>query len=125
MQKRVLEVLKTWYFPYSAFWSAGQWGGAITPPRTPTGYATGPRPRTALPRADPLEAKDRNARGQGPGQGKKRKCSQKIFFQKKFSGVLQKKTTSKIFFWRSTKFKQVKAKNNAVLEPRTGQFSRI
>ena len=22
MQKRVLEVLKTWYFPYSAFWSA-------------------------------------------------------------------------------------------------------
>ena len=31
MQKRVLEVLKTWYFPYSAFWSAGQWGGAIAP----------------------------------------------------------------------------------------------
>ena len=27
MQKRVLEVLKTWYFSYSAFWSAGQWGG--------------------------------------------------------------------------------------------------
>ena len=31
MQKRVLEVLKTWYFPYSAFWSAGQWGGYSTP----------------------------------------------------------------------------------------------
>ena len=41
MQKRVLEVLKTWYFPYSAFWSAGQWGGgAISPPRPPPGYAT-------------------------------------------------------------------------------------
>ena len=25
-----------------------------------------PRPRTAFPRTDPLEAKDRNARGQGP-----------------------------------------------------------
>ena len=25
-----------------------------------------PRPRTALPRTEPLEAKDRNARGQGP-----------------------------------------------------------
>ena len=35
MQKRVLEVLKTWYFPYSAFWSAGQWGGGIAPPRPP------------------------------------------------------------------------------------------
>ena len=40
MQKRVLEVLKTWYFPYSAFWSAGQWGGAIAPPAPPPGYAT-------------------------------------------------------------------------------------
>ena len=35
MQKRVLEVLKTWYFPYSAYWSAGQWGEAIAPPRPP------------------------------------------------------------------------------------------
>ena len=26
-----------------------------------------PRPRTALPRTEPLEAKDRNARGQGQG----------------------------------------------------------
>ena len=26
-----------------------------------------PRPRTAFPRTDPLEAKDRNARGQGQG----------------------------------------------------------
>ena len=40
MQKRVLEVLKTWYFSYSAFWSAGQWGGAIAPPPPPPGYAT-------------------------------------------------------------------------------------
>ena len=29
-----------------------------------------PRPRTALPRTDPLEAKDRNARGQGQGPRK-------------------------------------------------------
>ena len=26
-QKTVSEVLKTWYFPHSAFCSAGQWGG--------------------------------------------------------------------------------------------------
>ena len=24
-QKTVSDVLKTWYFPYSAFWSTGQW----------------------------------------------------------------------------------------------------
>ena len=27
VQKTVSEVLKMWYFLYSAFWSAGQWGG--------------------------------------------------------------------------------------------------
>ena len=26
MQKIVSEVLKTWYFLYSAFWPAGEWG---------------------------------------------------------------------------------------------------
>ena len=45
MQKRVLEVLKTWYFPYSAFWSAGQWGGAIA---RPPGYATVCKPVFSL-----------------------------------------------------------------------------
>ena len=46
VQKTVSEVLKTWYFYYSGFWSAGQWGGgggggggAIVP-RAPPGYAT-------------------------------------------------------------------------------------
>ena len=33
-------MLKTWYFPYSAFWSAGQWGGYNPPPPAPPGYAT-------------------------------------------------------------------------------------
>ena len=37
-QNTVSEVLKTWYFLYSAFFSAGQWMGFI--PRPP-GYATG------------------------------------------------------------------------------------
>ena len=41
-----------------------------------------PRPRTALPRTDPLEAKD---------QGHKRKCSLKTFF----SGDLKKKSSKK------------------------------
>ena len=53
----------------------------------------GPRPRTALPRTDPLEAKHRNARGQSQGHG--RKCSQKKNF---FSGNLKnKKRSSKKF----------------------------
>ena len=41
------------------------------------------KPRTALQRTDPLEAKDRNARGQGQRHG--RKWSQKKFFKKFFS----------------------------------------
>ena len=65
-----------------------------------------PRPRTAFPRTDTLEAKDRNARGQG--QGHKRKCSpkNKKGLHKNFSGDLQKnkkikKTSSQKFFKRS------------------------
>ena len=55
-----------------------------------------PRPRTALPRTDPLEAKD---------QGLKRKCStQKKGLQKNFLGDLQKKTFFKKFSRRSTNF---------------------
>ena len=65
------------------------------------------RPRTTLSRADPFEAKDRNARGQGQGPrtqaqvlSKKKKFS-KIFFRR---SPKQKKGSSKIFFTRSTKF---------------------
>ena len=47
-----------------------------------------PRPRTTFPKTDTLEAKDRNARGQG--QGHKRKCSSK-----------KKKRSSQKFFKRS------------------------
>ena len=39
MQKMVSEVLKTWYFLYSAFWRAGQWGREknCIPPSNATG----------------------------------------------------------------------------------------
>ena len=77
-----------------------------------------PRPRTAFPRTDALEAKDRNAQGQGPRTqaqvlSKKKKVFTKIFqaiskkkkdLHKNFSSVLHKKTFSKKFFKRSTKF---------------------
>ena len=53
---------------------------------------TRPRPRTALPTTDLLEAKDRNARGQG--QGHRCKCSQKKFFFRRSP----KKRSSKYFF---------------------------
>ena len=57
-----------------------------------------PRPSTAFPRTDTLEAKDRNARGQG--QGHKRKCSSKKknrSSQKFFKRSPQKDVFQKIF----------------------------
>ena len=47
-------------------------------PRPRTQKSPWPRPRTALPKTDPLEAKDRIARGQGQGpRTQAQKCSQK------------------------------------------------
>ena len=54
-----------------------------------------PRTRTALPRTDPFEAKDRNARGQD--QGHRRKCSKKKVFKNFLSDDLQKRKTKKVF----------------------------
>ena len=78
-----------------------------------------PRPRTAFPRTDPLEAKDRNARG----QGHKRKCStKKKVFTKIFQAISTKKRFPKKFSSAPQNFNN--SKNTAVLDPRTGQFSR-
>ena len=63
-----------------------------------------PRPRTALPRTDTLEAKDRNARGQGPRtqaqvlSRKKKRSSQKFFRR---SPKNKKTRSSQKFFKRS------------------------
>ena len=80
-----------------------------------------PRPRTAFPRTEPIEAKDRNARGQGQGPrtllSKKKKG-----LHKNFSGDLHEKTFLKNFSSAPQNFNN--SKNSAVLEPRTGQFSR-
>ena len=40
-QKTVSEKLKTWHFPYSAFWLTDQWKGYSPPPRPLPGYTTG------------------------------------------------------------------------------------
>ena len=114
-----------------------------------------PRPRTqkkseakakdSLPRTDALEAKDRNARGQGPRTqaqvlSKKKKKKKKVF-TKIFQAIppqkkkKKKKVFTKIFQAISTKkrfpnnFSSAPQnfnipKNSAVLEPRTGQFLR-
>ena len=50
------------------------------------GHKKNPRPRTAFPRTDPLEAKDRNARGQGRG----RRTQPQVFSKKKKKKDLQK-----------------------------------
>ena len=62
-----------------------------------------PRPRTALPRTDPLEAKDRPSRGQGPrtqAQVFPKKKVFKIFFQ-----VISKKKVGQKFFFRRSPVK--------------------
>ena len=82
-----------------------------------------PRPRTALPRTDPLEAKDRNARGQGQGprtqaQVLSKKRSSKIFFrqsqkkslQKFFQAFSSKKCLLKIFFQAIYKISTIQKK---------------
>ena len=59
----------------------------------------------AFPRTDTLEAKDRNARGQGQGpRTQAQVLSKKKGLHKNFSSDLHKKTFSKKFFKRSTKF---------------------
>ena len=65
-------------------------------PRPRTQKNPRPRPRTAFPRADTLEAKDRNARGQGPRtqvlskKKKKKRSSQKFFKRSPRKNVFQK-----------------------------------
>ena len=63
-----------------------------------------PRPRTAFPRTEPLEAKDRNARDQGP------RTQPQVFFKKKglqksFSDNLQFIGVARNFDWGSLNHK--------------------
>ena len=61
-----------------------------------------PRPRTAFPRTDPLEAKDRNTRGQGSRKQPQvfsKKKKKKGGLQKSFSGNLQFVGVARIFDW--------------------------
>ena len=55
-----------------------------------------PRPRTAFPRTDPLEARDWNARGQGP-RTQPQVFSKKKGLQKSFSGNLQVIGVARVF----------------------------
>ena len=58
------------------------------------------RPRTAFPRTDPLEAKDKNARGQGQGpRTQPQVFSKKKGLQKSVSGNLQVIGVARIFDW--------------------------
>ena len=84
-----------------------------------------PRPRTAFPRTDTLEAKDRNARGQGQGprtQAQVLSKKKKKVFTKIFQAISTKKRFPKKFSSAPQNFNN--SKNTAVLEPRRGQFSR-
>ena len=78
--------------------------------RTQKIQGQGQRPRTALPRTDPLKAKDRNARGQGERP------------RTHAASVLQKKSHQNFFSRDLQNLND--SKNNAVIEPRAGQFSR-
>ena len=80
-----------------------------------------PRPSTALLRAVPLEAKDRNARGQG--QGHRRKCSPKKKFSKNFfrRSWGNKKMVSQIFREVSGVFQKISTVRKLVLSSSQGQ----
>ena len=67
-------------------------------PRPRTQKNSRPRPRTAFPRTEPLEANDRNARGQGP-RTQAHVFSKKKSLQKNFSGDLQFIGVPRIFDW--------------------------
>ena len=77
----------------------------------------GSRPRTNLPRTDPLEDKDRNARGQGqirtqrgsvPPQKKGLRTKKKLQIYRGISGVLKKSDYK--FSERSLAFSKTKKK---------------
>ena len=62
------------------------------------GHKKNPRPRTAFPRTDPLEAKDRNAQGLGP-RTQLQVFSKKKVFKKSFLDDLQFIGVPRIFDW--------------------------
>ena len=59
------------------------------------GHKRIPRPRTALSRTDPLEAKDRNTRGQGRGPRTQAQVFSKKKILKKTFQAFSKKRSSK------------------------------
>ena len=68
-------------------------------PRTQKNPRQGPRPRTAFPRTEPLEANDSNARGQGQGPRTQAQAFSKKSLQKFFSGDLQFIGVPRNFDW--------------------------
>ena len=78
-------VLKNILINFSQRWSRGHKARGQG-----QGHKKNPRPRTALPRTEPLEAKDKKVRGQGP------RAQMQGFSKKKFfSGDLKKKVFKK------------------------------
>ena len=65
------------------------------------GHKKNPRPRTAFPRTDTLEAKNRNARGQGPRTQNASALQKKKVFTEIFQAISKKKRSSQKFFKRS------------------------
>ena len=94
------------------------------------------RPRTAFPRTDPFEAKDRNARGQGQEPSTQALCfPTKNVSKNIFQAISKKKGLQKIFQLFSKNNVYINnfssdlqvfnnLKNSAVLVSRTGEFSK-
>ena len=118
-QKCILSKPKYHHHIYLQRWSRGHKARGQGHKKNPR-----PRPRTAFPRTDTLEAKDRNARGQGQGPRTQAQVlsKKKKVFTKIFQALSTKKPFPKNFSSAPQNFNN--SKNTAVLEPRTGQFSR-
>ena len=90
-----------------------------------------PRPRTARPRTDTLEAKDRNVRGQGLGprtqtlvfskKKEKKKVFKKIYqaISKKKNGLAKKFSADLQNFNHSKKYCSLRAEDTAIFEDLT------
>ena len=97
---RFMMIISAWWLRTSSYFSVQKFEkihrniGSEVESRT---QGSRPRPRTAFSRTDTLEAKDRNARGQGQGPrtqalvlSKKKRSSQKFFKRSPQKNVFQK-----------------------------------
>ena len=83
------------------------------------GHKKNPRPRTALPRTDPLEVKDRNPRGQGQGP----RTQAQVFSKQKVYKKIFRRSPKKVFKNFFQAMHKILTIQKTVLSPSRGQIN--